>query len=139
MSDVALVDLSEHRLRDLQSSVHVLQVDSPRLAHMFPPLRSLKTLPGYLPRQITTFVGREAEISLLVDLARKSALVTLTGVSGVGKTRLALQVAAHVSPDFSGGAWLCEFAPVTVPEQCERRLRRQSAYRLFSARAWRIR
>ena len=59
-----LVDLGEHRLRDLQSSVHVFQVDAPGLGSEFPPLRSLDALPGNLPRQVTTFVGRETEIGV---------------------------------------------------------------------------
>ncbi len=50
------------------------------------------------------------------SLVRQSSLVTLTGVGGVGKTRLALQVAAEVVTDFPDGAWLCEFAPVTDPD-----------------------
>jgi predicted ATPase len=111
-----LVDLGEHRLRDLQSSVYVLQVDAPGLGSEFPPLRSLDSLPSNLPRQVTTFVGRETEIGTLADLVRESSLVTLTGVGGVGKTRLALQVAAEVVTEFPSGAWLCEFAPVTSPE-----------------------
>ena len=111
-----LVDLGEHRLRDLQSSVHVFQVDAPGLGSEFPPLRSLDALPGNLPRQVTTFVGRETEIASLADLVRESSLVTLTGVGGVGKTRLALQVAAEVVTDFPDGAWLCEFAPVADPD-----------------------
>src|SRR6185312_15616629 len=77
-----------------------------------PPLRSLESLPSNLPRQVTTFVGRETEIGALGELVRESSLVTLTGVGGVGKTRLALQVAAEVVTDFPNGAWLCEFAPV---------------------------
>ena len=71
---------------------------------------------GNLPRQVTTFVGREAEIASLSKLVGRSSLVTLTGVGGVGKTRLALQVAAEVIGEFPDGAWLCEFAPVTDPE-----------------------
>ncbi|MDP9334181.1 MAG: adenylate/guanylate cyclase domain-containing protein, partial [Actinomycetota bacterium] len=112
---VTLLDLGEHRLRDLQSAVHVLQIDAPGLGSAFPPLRSLDALPGNLPRQVTSFVGREAEIGSLADLVRDSSLVTLTGVGGVGKTRLALQVAAEVMTDFPDGAWLCEFAPVADP------------------------
>lgn len=111
-----LVDLDEHRLRDLQSSVHVFQVDVPGLGSEFPPLRSLDSLPGNLPRQVTTFVGRETEIASLADLVREMSLVTLTGVGGVGKTRLALQVAAEVVTEFPNGAWVCEFAPVADPE-----------------------
>ena len=112
---VELIDLGEHRLRDLQSSVHVFQVDAQGLSSVFPPLRSLDALPGNLPRQVTTFVGREAEIGSLADLVCRSSLVTLTGVGGVGKTRLALQVAAEVVTDFPDGAWMCEFAPVAAP------------------------
>ena len=73
-------------------------------------------MPGNLPRQVTTFVGRETEIGALAELVRQSSLVTLTGVGGVGKTRLALQVAAEVVTDFPNGAWLCEFAPVADPD-----------------------
>ena len=78
-------------------------------------MRSLDVLPGNLPRQMTTFVGREAEIASLADLVREPSLVTLTGVGGVGKTRLALQVAAEVVADFPDGAWMCEFAPIAEP------------------------
>src|SRR5436190_1826085 len=113
---VDLIDLGEHRLRDLQSSVRVFQVDAPGLGTEFPPLRSLDALPGNLPRQVTTFVGRETEVGALADLVRQSSLVTLTGVGGVGKTRLALHVAAEVVTDFPNGAWLCEFAPVADPD-----------------------
>ncbi len=111
----ALVDLGEHRLRDLQSSVHVFQVGASGLRSDFPPLRSLDALPGNLPRQVTTFVGRESEIAPLADLVRQSPLVTLTGVGGVGKTRLALQVAADSIDEYPDGAWLCAYAPVSDP------------------------
>jgi predicted ATPase/DNA-binding SARP family transcriptional activator len=70
---------------------------------------------GNLPRQVTSFVGREAEIASLSELVYRSSLVTLTGMGGVGKTRLALQVAAEVIGKFPDGAWLCELAPVTDP------------------------
>ena len=87
-------------------------------------MRSVDALPGNLPRQVTTFVGREAEIASLAELVRRSPLVTLTGVGGVGKTRLALQVAAEVIGEFPDGAWLCELAPVTDRRRCGRRWRR---------------
>src|SRR5262249_30350753 len=110
---VELVDLGEHRLRDLTNTERIFQVFAPGLARDFPPLRSLDTMPGNLPRQLTTFVGREADIASAADLVRASSLVTLTGVGGVGKTRLALQVAAEVLADFAEGAWLCELGPAT--------------------------
>jgi class 3 adenylate cyclase len=110
-----LVDLGEYQLRDLAARMHVFQVVHPDLRSEFPPLRSLDVLPGNLPRQVTTFVGREEEVSALARLLRERSLVTLTGVGGVGKTRLAVQVGAEVVPEFPDGAWLCELAPVTDP------------------------
>ena len=112
---VDLADLGEHRLRDLATVERIYQVCVPGLPREFPPLRSLDQLPGNLPRQVTTFVGRQAEIGSLVELVCGSSLVTLTGVGGVGKTRLALQVAAEVVAEFPDGAWVCELAPVTDP------------------------
>jgi predicted ATPase/class 3 adenylate cyclase len=112
---VELVDLGEHRLRDLTNTERVFQVHAPGLVGEFPPLRSLDLLPGNLPRQVTTFVGRQAELASLAETVRGSSLVTLTGVGGVGKTRLALQVAAEVIAEFPDGAWMCELAPVTDP------------------------
>jgi predicted ATPase/class 3 adenylate cyclase len=111
--DVTLDDLGEHHLRDLSDPLRVFQVRHPDLADGFPAVRSLDTLPGNLPRQMTSFVGREVEIAALADLVRGSSLVTLTGVGGVGKTRLALQVSAEVVTDFLDGAWLCELAAVS--------------------------
>ena len=113
---VELVDLGEHRLRDLTNLEHIFQLVAPGLARDFPPLRTLDVLPGNLPRQLTSFVGRDAEISSVADLVRSSSVVTLTGVGGVGKTRLALQVAADVVPDFRDGAWFAELAGVRDPD-----------------------
>jgi Adenylate and Guanylate cyclase catalytic domain len=75
-----LVDLGEHRLRDLATVERVFQVYAPGLVREFPPLRSLETLPGNLPRQVTTFVGRESELASLAEVVGRSSLVTLTGV-----------------------------------------------------------
>jgi predicted ATPase/class 3 adenylate cyclase len=112
---VELIDLGEHRLADLTSTERIFQVAAEGLAREFPPLRSLNTLPGNLPRQLTTFIGRGVAVASVADLVRSSSVVTLTGVGGVGKTRLALQAAAEVLPEFADGAWLCELGPVTDP------------------------
>jgi predicted ATPase/class 3 adenylate cyclase len=111
----ALVDLGEHRLRDLAEPMHVFQLVHPGIAAEFPPLRSIDRLPGNLPRQVTSFVGRDHELKRVVELVRERPLVTLTGVGGVGKTRLAVQVAAEVAADFADGAWLCELGSVSDP------------------------
>ena len=112
---VSLVDLGVHRLRDLTDGRRVFQLVHPELPGKFAPLRSLEGLPGNLPRPVTTFVGRDRELETVGELVRGRPLVTLTGVGGVGKTRLALQVAAEVAPDFPDGVWWCDLAPVGDP------------------------
>jgi len=105
-AEVELVDLGEHRLRDLDQPVQVFQVGG----GSFAPLRSLDVLPGNLPSLASSFVGRHEELAALAEELGSRRLVTLTGVGGVGKTRLALQVAAELLPGFADGAWVCELA-----------------------------
>jgi hypothetical protein len=111
LGGVELVDLGEHRLRDLSAPVRVFQVGTGG----FPPLRSLDVFPGNLPLQVSSFIGREREVGRTVAALHEARVVTLTGVGGVGKTRLALQVAAEVLPRFREGAWLVELAPLRDP------------------------
>src|SRR5205823_556215 len=98
--DAGLVDVGEHRLRDLAEPMRVFQVTHPALPREFPPIRSLDALPGNLPVQLTSFVGREEELAGLAKALDAWRLVTLTGTGGVGKSRLAVQVAAEVLPRF---------------------------------------
>ena len=93
-NEVSLVDLGEHRLRDLGRSERIMQVTHPELASEFPPLRSLDAFPGNLPVQRSAFIGRDRDLAEINAALESAAVVTLTGVGGVGKTRLALQVAA---------------------------------------------
>jgi predicted ATPase len=74
-------------------------------------------LPGNLPLQVSSFVGREREVARVIDALGDARVVTLTGVGGVGKTRLALRVAVDVLQDFPDGAWPCELAAVRDPDQ----------------------
>jgi predicted ATPase/class 3 adenylate cyclase len=108
--EVKLVDLGEHLLRDLSRREHVFQVEAPGLASDFPPLRSPDVMPGNLPVQPTSFVGRSDEVREVGEALGRAHLVTVTGVGGVGKTRLAVHVAAELLPTFVDGAWLCELA-----------------------------
>ncbi len=114
--DVSLRDMGEHRLKDLLKPHHLHQMVAADIPCEFPPLRTLEQRPHNLPIQLTSFVGRQAEMCALGDLIRKSRLVTLTGVGGTGKTRLALQVAADILHEFPDGAWLTELAPLSDPE-----------------------
>ena len=100
-TNVELVDLGVHHLRDLGEPEHIFQVSHPELDAEFPPLRSLDAFPTNLPLQPTTFVGRGVDVADVLDALRHSRVVTLVGVGGVGKTRLAVQVAAEALPRVS--------------------------------------
>jgi predicted ATPase/class 3 adenylate cyclase len=112
----ALRDLGSHRLRDLSEPVHVFQLDHPALRDAFPPLRSLDTYRGNLPIQPTEFVGREAQVLEVAKALDEARVVTLCGVGGVGKTRLAFQAGAHVLPRFPDGVWVVELAGIGADE-----------------------
>jgi predicted ATPase/class 3 adenylate cyclase len=107
-----LVDLGEHSLRDLARPERVFQLGYPGLVREFPRLSSLDAFAGNLPVQVTSFVGRDGDVARIVALLGDVSLVTLTGTGGVGKTRLAVQVAAEIVPWFVDGAWFCELAAV---------------------------
>ena len=113
-SDVSLRDLGVHRLRDLASAERVYQVVASGLADRFPPLRSLDVRHN-LPRQRTSFVGREDELRAVAKHVEHARLVTITGLGGAGKTRLALQAAFEQLNEFADGAFFVDLAPVSDP------------------------
>ncbi|HWY01813.1 MAG TPA: AAA family ATPase [Mycobacterium sp.] len=115
LSGVDLMNLGPRRLRDLPTSVVVFQVRAPGLRTEFPALRALDTSPGNLRPALTSFIGRESEIDEVQSALKVHRLVTLTGVGGVGKTRLAMEVAARLTDEFADGIWLFELAAVTDP------------------------
>jgi predicted ATPase/class 3 adenylate cyclase len=104
-----LIDLGEHNLAGLASPEHIFQV---RSGKRFPSLRGVGAVPTNLPSERTAFVGRERELGAVATLLRSVRTVTLTGVGGVGKTRLALRVASGMVDEFPGGVWLVELAPL---------------------------
>jgi len=111
----ALVDLGEHLLRDLARSERIYQLVHADVPSEFPPLRSLDAVPNNLPRQLTSFVGRERELTELSRLLGTTALLTVTGAGGSGKTRLAIEAAAGAASGYSDGVWLSELAPLGDP------------------------
>jgi predicted ATPase len=115
LSGVDLVDLGPRRLRDLPTPIQMFQVRAEGLRADFPPLRALDASPGNLPAAVTSFIGRESEVAELQAAAKAHRLVTLTGVGGVGKTRLALEVAARLVDEFPDGVWFFELAAVADP------------------------
>ena len=107
----ALVDLGEHRLRDLARPVRIFQLTGPGLRRRVPAAAhagGVRREPAG-PAQLVRRPGRASSVSW-PRRCSGSPLVTVTGPGGVGKTRLAVQAAADQLPSFSDGAWLCELA-----------------------------
>jgi predicted ATPase/class 3 adenylate cyclase len=108
-------DLGQHRLKDLLAPEQVWQVIHPSLPSQFPPLKSLDYLPTNLPRQMTSFIGREQEMAAVKSLLPSNSLLTLLGIGGAGKTRLAIQVGAEALENYKDGVWLVELAALADP------------------------
>jgi predicted ATPase/class 3 adenylate cyclase len=115
LPEVSFLDLGHQRLRDLSAAVHLYQVLHPKLPANFPPLRSLDAFENNLPAKLSSFVGRESELGQLAKIMEGTRLLTLTGAGGVGKTRLALQLAADWAHKFDDGVWLVNLASLTDP------------------------
>ncbi|MGA8329143.1 MAG: LuxR C-terminal-related transcriptional regulator [Mycobacterium sp.] len=115
-----LTALGTHPLRDLPRAERVVQLCHPDLVNDFPPLRVSKVVASHhLPVQLTSFVGRDAQLTQLRDLLAQNRVVTLTGAGGAGKTRMAIQVAAQPAGEFDrfpDGVWYVDLAPITDPE-----------------------
>jgi predicted ATPase/class 3 adenylate cyclase/DNA-binding CsgD family transcriptional regulator len=114
---VWLTDLGSHELRGVARPERVVQLCHPDLRNDFPPLNTSKAVAvSRLPAQLTSFVGRDAELTQLRGLLADNRLVTLTGAGGAGKTRLAVQIAGQLADEFSEGIWYVDLAPITDPE-----------------------
>ena len=110
-----LRSLGEFRLSDLAEPELIYQVTHDDLPADFPPLATIAERTGNLPLQVSSFVGRARELQQTAAALGEARVVTLTGVGGVGKTRLAVQAARQLAPRFGDGAWLCELAPARDP------------------------
>ena len=113
--NVSLLNLGEHRLKDLIQSENIFQLLAPDLPKDFPALHSLNTLPNNLPFQVTSFIGREREMREANQLFSSTRLLTFIGPGGTGKTRLSMQVAAEQLSEFKDGVWLVELAALVDP------------------------
>jgi len=111
----SLRDLGQHRLKDLTHPEQVYQLVAEGLVEVFPPVRSLESLPNNLPLALTSFVGREEEVAEIAQLVGTTRLLTLVGTGGVGKTRAALQVAAELLDGSGDGVWFVDLAPIRDP------------------------
>ena len=115
-ADLKLKDLGVHRLKDLARSERLYQLIGDGLVDTFPALRTLDSTPNNLPTQLTSFVGREADVIEATRLLGSTRLLTLTGPGGIGKTRLSLQVAADAVQMFPDGVYFVPLSAVTDPD-----------------------
>ena len=111
--DLRLRDLGSHRLKDLPRPETLLQLVIEGLPSQFPPPRTLGSTPNNLPAQLTSFVGRERELSEVRRHLEATRLLTLTGPGGTGKTRLGLRAAAEAASSFPDGVFFVPLAAIT--------------------------
>ncbi len=110
--DVSLLDLGEHRLRDIDNSMRVFQVQAPGVEAAFPPLRTPTAARFHLPAPRSSFVGRDEDLTKIAELVDTRRLVTLVGVGGAGKTRLAIEVARRAVDRFPDGVHFADLSSV---------------------------
>ncbi len=105
---VSFKGLGAVRLKGLAASEAVFQVVHPRLYQNFPALRELEATPNNLPQQLTSFIGRERERHEIEEMLHDARLLTLLGMGGLGKTRLALAVGTSVMDSYPDGVWFVD-------------------------------
>lgn len=111
-----LTDLGTHPLRDLPRPERVVQLCHPDIQNDFPPLRVVGSAATQnLPAQLSRFIGRDSEMREVAGLLAENRLVTLTGAGGVGKTRLAVEVAGAIASEFGECIAYVDLAPITNP------------------------
>ena len=113
-----LRDLGVVQLRDISRPERVFQLLASGLPSDFPPLRTAGVVRGNLPAEPTPFIGREHEIEAAMSLLQRpeTRLLTLSGPGGIGKTRLALRVAAEALDMYADGTFYVELAPIASAE-----------------------
>ena len=126
------------RLRQLEARLLAQDpaLDLPRRDHQG---RGDLSVPGNLPRPRTLLVGREADVSGVVEALHAEALVTLVGPGGVGKTRLALAAATQLRKEFADGAWLVDLAALEDADHIDEALATLLGLRILAAGAIRER
>ncbi|MDP1792497.1 MAG: LuxR C-terminal-related transcriptional regulator, partial [Acidimicrobiales bacterium] len=116
--DTELADLGKHQLKGLRRKERVWQLRHPELTAEFPPLR-LEPEPSIIPLRMTTFVGRDVEMTHVRDLIKEPGCVTLTGAGGAGKTRLALELVAERGSAHDAPSWFVDLSSVDRDQAVE--------------------
>ena len=114
---IQLADRGEHRLKDLRRPERIFQLTAPGMPTDIRPLRTLDSRLTNLPFAISSFIGRDDQLSELAPLMASSRLLTLTGAGGSGKTSLAYHLAAEVLDEYPDGVWVVELGAVVDPAQ----------------------
>jgi predicted ATPase/DNA-binding SARP family transcriptional activator len=113
----AWIDLGRHRLKDVDRSQHLYQLDTG--GGRFPPLATAENVPNNLHAPLDPFVGRAEECKRLVALLGEARLVTLVGTGGVGKTRLAIEASRQLRAANPGGVYVIALAQLSLEESIE--------------------
>ena len=112
---VLVRDLGLHPLKDVPRPGRLFQLDVPGLRTEFPPLRTAGTAIGDVPIPLTSFIGRRREVGELLELLDGHRLLTLTGPGGIGKTRLAIELARARSSPAPDGTWFVALDEIEEP------------------------
>jgi predicted ATPase/class 3 adenylate cyclase len=108
-TEMQLLPLGAHRLKDFDEPLPLFQIAGPGLGTEFPPLRAIRDASGNLPTDASTFIAREFELGRVCDLVAGARVVTLAGAGGAGKTRLAMEAARRLLDDHRfDEAWLVD-------------------------------
>ncbi len=108
--DLILIDMGQHRLKDLTQPEHVFQLNVEGLDSTFPPLVSVDFFANNLPQQLTDFIGRQSELAETERLLGETRLLTILAPGGTGKTRLAIQAAVDLIDDYPDGVFFIALA-----------------------------
>lgn len=117
-----LIDLGDWHLPDMTGPAHVFELRHRELGPAYRRLRTGRPSSGGLPVPPNSFVGRDGDVAAVLVQINMNPLVTLTGVGGVGKTRLALEVAARAEVQMPDGVWFCDLSSVAIPDDVAGRI-----------------
>lgn len=112
---ILIRDLGTHVLRDVPRAERLYQLDVPGLRSDFPPLRTASAAPGNVPLPLTSFVGRQRELFELDGLLEGHRLLTITGPGGIGKTRVAIELAHRRLGTAPDGTWFVALDEIEEP------------------------